>query len=67
MNNIDLILDSIKEDKERSWRYTIKSKNQGQEIINTRETEAKKEAEDLVANAQNQAELLIKKLRNHSK
>ena len=61
MNNIDLILDSIKEDAQKEADDILsKAKNQGQEIINTRETEAKKEAEDLVANAQNQAELLIK-------
>lgn len=61
MNNIDLILDSIKEDaKKEADDILSKAKDKGQDIIKTKENEAKKEAESIVEAAQNQAELLIK-------
>lgn len=61
MNNINLILDSIKEDaKTEANDILSKAKEQGQEIIKSKEEDAKKEAEDMILSAQNQAELLIK-------
>lgn len=61
MNNIDLILDSIKEDAQKEKDAILsKAKTESQEIVKRKEAEAESQASEMVSEARDQAELLIK-------
>ena len=61
MNNIDLILDSIKEDAENEAQDILsKAKKEGQELIEDRKKEAEKKAQAIILAAENQADLYKK-------